>query len=176
LDHLQVDGQTIFWAEGFGYQFKQAVNRTMLTSASKLAILTAPPSSNELHDALDRVSPKEVYLFSLVPPPDSVKEFLADVQKFIQADLNNGEARISLFSMAAALGQTIEIAYKGLVWYQLRGQLEVFRSGDRVKIIRVDNKISSDIEAFSIDLRNSLRETAAFRNYYRRADPTLLLG
>ncbi len=176
LDTLQDDGQAIFWAEGFRYQFKQAVNRTMLTSASKLAILTAPPSSHELRDALERVSPKEVYLFSMEPPSDLLKEFLADVQKFVRVELNGGETVISLFSMAAVLGQTIEIAYKGMKWYQLRGQLEISQFGDQVKITRVNNKISSEIETFSIELMNSLREIAAFRNYYRRADPTLLLS
>lgn len=176
LDPLQNDGQTIFWAEGFSYQFKQAVNRTMLTHTSKLAILTAPPSFRELRDALEYVSPKEVYLFSMEPPSDLLKEFLADVQKVVRVELNGGEAVISLFSMAAVLGQTNAIAYKGLKWYQLRGQLEISQSGDQVKITRVNNKISSEIETFSIELMNSLREIAAFRNYYRRADPTLLLS
>ena len=176
LDHLEEEDQMVFWAEGFRYQFKHAVNRTMLTGASRLAILTAPPSSRELRDALDQVLPKEVFLFSLESPSDSVKDFLADVQKFIRVKLQGREVMISLSSMAAMLGQTIEVAFKGLQWYQLRGQLEVSRINDQVRIKRIKANISPDIEAFTIDLMNLLKETAAFRNYYLRADPAVLLG
>jgi hypothetical protein len=176
LDRMKEHPDLSIWGEGtFGLP-PYSATRTELKPARKLAILTPPPSPSVLFDGLDKVSPVEVYLFSLASPDDSVKGFLAEVLNFIKKTIQNGVGEISLSIMAGVLGQTNVITWMGLQWFQLRGELGLERKNDHILISRIHSNVSPEIKDFTKDLQIQLGETAAFRNYYLRADPLILLS
>ena len=51
-------------------------NRYALHKADEFAIWTTPPSPVELHDALEIVKPKLIYLIAINPTEEKVDEFL----------------------------------------------------------------------------------------------------
>ncbi len=175
LEQLIKDPEIIVWAEGSRYPYKQAVSRETLKPSRKLAVLIPPPSMDVLKQALESVSPSEVFLFSMPSAKDSLEDFLAELAQLIKKDLEGGHTAFSLLHLGGYLGHTTETVLAGLRWWQLRGDLEISMDGDQVKVSRAKSLPTSEIHSHTLLLEGLLKETAAFRSYYRRADPAVLL-
>lgn len=176
LKHFGHDPQTIIWAEGIGDSEFGAVNREALKSSNRLVILTPPPSIEVLNQGLKKVSPKEVVLLFLPSADDSLQGFLAGIAQLIKKELVNGRTEFSVLHLAGVLGQTVETVLAGLKWWQMRGALDISIKNDQATIMRTDSKPSPSIHSHTLVLEDHLKETSAFRSYYRRADPVVLLG
>jgi single-stranded-DNA-specific exonuclease len=176
LKQLIIDSEMIVWAEGARDKQQQAVSRESLKPSRKLAILTPPPSMAVLQQALELVSPSEVILFSLPLVNDSLKGFLTEIAQQIKKSQGAEQTAFSLLHLAGILGHTVETVLAGLRWWQLRGDLVFSINGDQVTIIRSNSQPSLEIHSHTLLLQDLLKESAAFRSYYRRADPSVLLG
>jgi hypothetical protein len=129
-----------------------------------------------LQQALELVSPSEVILFSLPLVNDSLKGFLTEIAQQIKKSQGAEQTAFSLLHLAGILGHTVETVLAGLRWWQLRGDLVFSINGDQVTIIRSNSQPSLEIHSHTLLLQDLLKESAAFRSYYRRADPSVLLG
>jgi hypothetical protein len=166
---------TLIWAEGPNVSHIPAVTRFALKPSNRLVILTPPPSMAVLNQALKLVSPVEVILFSMQPADDSLQGFLKEIARQTRNGLANGQTEFSILHFAGDLGQTTETILAGWEWWRLRGELEYSINDDRVSISRASSHPSPKIQSHTMHLQNLLKETAAFRSYYRRADPAVLL-
>lgn len=175
LKQLISDPEMIIWAEGVKNIQQQVVSREALKPSKKLAILNPPPSMAVLQKALKLVSPSEVNLFSMPIGDDSLKGFLAEIAQRIKEALESGQDELSLTRLAGILSHTTETVLAGLRWWQLRGDLEFSTNGDQVTVSRTKSQISPEIHRHTMRLQDLLKETAAFRSYYRRADPAVFL-
>ncbi|HZD56778.1 MAG TPA: hypothetical protein VE136_08655, partial [Anaerolineales bacterium] len=146
-------------------------DRYGLSPATTLVIWTTPPGPQELHAALEAVSPERVYLFGIDPGGDDPEGFLKRLAGLVKYALREKKGQVSLSILAAATAQQEETARKGLAWLQGRGFIQVLGGrNDEVLITEGEQTRSHDLQEITTQLDALLSETAAYRAHFGRAD------
>jgi len=104
-----------------------------------------------------------------------LEPFLNHLSGLIKFCINNKNGRGTLEEFAAAMNQTIQNIKLGLQWWEKKGSIHNTFNGIEVTICLSNQKPSSDMRAITDDLQKALLETAAYRSYYRRVNPEMLL-
>ena len=155
------------WSEAQG---KVGVTRADLQPSSTLAIYTIPPSPALLKGAVKRVAPKTVYLFAVDPGMDDPQAFLARLAGAVKFALKAKGGQLSITALAVATAQIEPAVRLGLDWLESSGQITITaRDGDAVVATQGEHAKSAD-ESIVKQLAVVLRETAAYRAHFRRAD------
>ncbi len=170
-------GEYILWGEGISEKKNSsAINRLRLKPARTLAILSAPPDSATLAAALRKVNPREIFLFAEILTEDTIDGFLKSLAGLIKYCQKAKNDVTDLCTLAAALGHSIETVKKGLKWWQARGMIEFLMTGYQIQFTTPSGQAAGDLEKITKSLEQTLMETASFRSYYMRADPTHLIS
>ena len=151
--------------------------RLELMPAPVLVIWTIPPGNAELRAAVQQVRPSRVYLFAADPKLDERPQFIQRLAGLVKYSLGNRQGEVTVASLAAATAQREITVRAGLEWLAARGQIAI--SGDEngtLQLVSGTGKIMPGQAEIGERLTAHLRETAAYRAFYRRADPTRLLS
>ena len=151
-------------------------DRTQLQKIEELIILTAPPGYAILNEILDTTQAKKVYFFGIKLPPDEKNTFLTNLGGLIKHCLKNKITDINLKSFAAQLCQTEGTILYGLSWFSANG--DISSSCDvlgNVTLNKASYSSADDLPTIEQNINNSLKETSAFRSYYLRVKPEILL-
>jgi single-stranded-DNA-specific exonuclease len=180
LENLAGQSDVCFWAEGLAKFGKFPVkNRMELEKSPALAILTPPPSFAVLQEALQRVLPARVILLRLHPPDDSLEGFLKQLSGLAKYAISHYDGKANLKKLAAVLGQTEELVESGLEWWACHGDITFNLLDDgscRIgKAATATRTADQALEGLSRSIQNLLNENVAFRSFYTRADPLMLL-
>ena len=166
-----------FWAENFRtsesntndrYHLKE--NQTVYTKIISRAIQT-------IRLVMQTVNPKNVYLLGFETAFNEKMEFIKQIAGFIKYVINKKDGLVSIQNLAAASGQTEKVVQKSLAWLKLHGDIQIRELGEGEIAISAGGE--KDVEEFTkIDksLIQFLAETAAFRRYYMRTDPHMLIN
>ena len=165
------------WFEGLkkpkGIKVK---NRTQLHKIKELIILAPPPSYTVLNDIFESTQAKKVYLFGVQLIPDEKNTFLTNLGGLIKHYLNNKVTDISLKSFAAQLCQTEGTILLGLSWFNASGNIGLScEVSGNVKLTKDSFPSMDQLPIIEKNINNSLKETSAFRSYYLRVNPEILL-
>jgi single-stranded-DNA-specific exonuclease len=160
----------VLWAEGAEKKSVNGIDRTQLEPAETLVVWTIPPSPEELRAALKTVSPEKLILFAIDPGADDPKAFLERLAGLVKFVLSKKAGQTSLNELAAATAQRVSAVRLGLEWLSKRGQVSVAANGE--KLVLTGNGIKDEIAAETAFAHLSfiLRETAAYREHFKRAD------
>jgi len=176
IDTLMTTENAQLWGEGIGLPISNGVlNRGKLVRGEVLGILTPPPSQDILTHLLEIVQPRHMVFFNFFQPDDRLEPFLNHLSGLIKFCINNKNGRGTLEEFAAAMNQTIQNIKLGLQWWEKKGSIHNTFNGIEVTICLSNQKPSSDMRAITDDLQKALLETAAYRSYYRRVNPEMLL-
>jgi len=166
----------LLWCEGLLCPEKPGFrNRLQLEEKKLLAVISPPPGYSVLNEVLDSVRPREIYLLNLYKQDDDLDIFLKKLGGMIKHILSSGKHDFKIEDPAGKLGYVAETIINGLKWWQAKGEITIREETERFKIYRCRGKKSKDLQAITELLKTQLRETAAFRSYYSRADPAALL-
>jgi single-stranded-DNA-specific exonuclease len=178
LERLTTLNDIQIWCEAESIPGINCSDRYELIGTSKtLAIWTIPPGPAELLSVLDKVLPETVYLFGINPDLDQPEAFLRRLSGLIKYALKTNEGRIDLSELAAASGHRIRTIRAGINWLEAHGHIKVIESDGDVLVIQDGQKITTENARQTAQLLKALlEETAAFRNYYLRADKTVLIN
>jgi single-stranded-DNA-specific exonuclease len=169
-------GDLILWGEGTAQdKSPNAVTRLGLFPARTLAILSPPPDTATLADALHKVNPREIYLFAEIPSADHLDGFLKNLAGLIKYCQKVKNGVTDVVALAAALGHSRESVINGLEWWRARGKIDFLLAEDHIQFSPSSNQSAGDMENITRSLQKTLMETAAFRSYYTRADPNHLI-
>lgn len=162
----RIENSTLIWAEGA--DMEKGKRRFELFKSDKFAILTTPPSQDELQAALNIVRPKVVYVFGVSPQEESTEDFLyhlAGLCKYVINRRNDGYATMSEFTTAMASSQTA-ILY-GFGWLMAGGQIEakIEKGNCYLSQVKSDRNQLLQAELF-VALKNVLGEIANYRRYF----------
>ncbi len=153
--------------------------RQELIAAPRLVIWTTPTGRAELNTALQRVAPQTVYLFARDPVESDINSFLrrlAGLAKYVQ---NQQAGQTDLSWLAAATGQRKTAVRLGLEWLAERGEI-AFSLAEEEKVCLSRGQQTpgnaASAERLHQGLKKLLDETAAFRDYFRKAAIEGLLG
>jgi single-stranded-DNA-specific exonuclease len=165
--------EAVVWGEGGAHTGDiPSVGRSELCRADMLVIWTAPPSPTVLRDALSRVEPREVTLFAIDPGLDAPAPFLRRLAGLTVHVLQRHDGQSTLATLAAGMAHAEPTVALGLSWLVRRGQLTYARDPGGGIVLRTgDGRVRDGLDEANAELAVALEETAAYRAYYRRADP-----
>ncbi len=171
------EGRTQVWSEAVNPPSFDALARQQLREMPVLVVWTIPPSARVLAQALATARPLLVYLFAVDPALDSPRVFLQRLAGLIKHALEAYGGRLEWGALAAAMAHRLETVQSGVEWLISRGQLSMTSMGPEAVVVRgggeSDPKTAQRSRA---RLEELLRETAAYRRYFRGADAQSLVA
>ncbi|HTX78679.1 MAG TPA: DHHA1 domain-containing protein, partial [Longilinea sp.] len=167
---------TLIWREGKALSQFPGVTRSQLAPTHSLVIATVPPGPTELADALNICKPAHVILLGLDPGTDSIDEFLKFLVGLLRYRLKNNPSHFDAYELAVVCGQREIAVQKALEWLEANGTLRVEKmDATTYKVAEGGSKDPVRLKVADAELRHILKETAAYRSYYLRADAQQLL-
>ncbi len=162
---------TLVWAEGEDKKAVAGADRNALKETRRLAIWTAPASTELLRSALERTRPEKLFLFGLPAASDDPKAFLERLTGLAKYALARRGGRTNLAELAAAAAQR-EVAIRlGLEWLSAKGQLTFEIEGDDLRLASGDQAANpyalADLES---GIKTVLAEAHAYRDHFARAN------
>jgi single-stranded-DNA-specific exonuclease len=178
LASLRPEENLVVWREGASEI--EGFDRYALPAADVLAIWTAPPGPAELRAALTQASPARIYLFGLDPGLDRPDLFVRRLAGLVRHALRAHEGNSNVAAFAAATAQREATVWAGLDWLSARGDIRVLREGDSFLLASgqrpQDAHPEPEPEHARARLEALLAETAAYRAYFRNAEPRAALA
>ncbi|MGQ9490303.1 MAG: single-stranded-DNA-specific exonuclease RecJ [Anaerolineae bacterium] len=178
LAALAAEADVVVWREAEAAAAVMGYDRWHLPRGQALAIWTIPPGLSELRAALTRVQPTRVYLFANDPGMDQPQAFLRRLAGLVKYALHSQAGRVTLAELAASTAQRQATVEAGLAWLAGQGHVHIAAQTDKEVVISAGDGIArpqAEQRRLAARLEAALAETAAYRAYYRTADPNVLL-
>jgi single-stranded-DNA-specific exonuclease len=168
---LELPPETCIWLEGGVPGPAEGMPRHELHESEALVVWSSPPSPAELSEALGCVRPRRVYLFAVDPGLDERTRFLARLAGLVKYALRAGEGAVRLERLAAACSQREVTIRLGLDWLAAQGHIQIeYLEGGLVRLEAGDQTARGGEEKLLERLAAALKESGAYRGYYRRAE------
>src|SRR5215207_4799645 len=174
LERVQVE--MLVWAEGADKA--KGKNRFELHQAEEFAIYTAPPSSADLHAALETVRPRKVYLFGVSPDPEKPAAFLARLAGLAKYAINQKGGNVTVGELAVATGQRAGAIRLGLEWLAAGGHVSIQRDAalETVLLSRGNGESNQYLQReLYLAVKGILEETTAYRAHFQKAEAESLM-
>ncbi len=155
-------------------------SRATLQGGKSLIIWNAPPARDVLNAAIERVKPQCIFLFACTEKSPGAPDFLRQLAGFIKNALHANAGRLSIFRLAALTGQNEAAVRLGIAWLAAHGDINLVTlepsREDEIVVSLAGERASDDAAAARHlqRLKAALAESAAYRDYFGRADPGLL--
>ncbi len=165
----------LVWAEGADKAKGQP--RFALHQADEFAIYTPPPSPAELRKALEVVKPKTIYVFAIPPGEEKPEDFLNRLAGLCKYALAQRGGKTNIPELAAAMASRESTVEIGLQWLAAGGHLSVEVEGEQVSLSaeKPGKDVYLQAELF-VAIKGLLEETAAYREYFQKAEAKLLVA
>lgn len=171
------DSDCVVWREGSTDGEPKGLLRAYLVPGDTLAIWNPPPGRAELRQALEQVQPSAVALFANAAISDDPQAFLSRLSGLARHALRTRAGEISVRQFAGLLNQREHTVRLGIQWLIARGFLRQVESTENLYVLAEpgvpDPKSATLLER---EIQTALEETAAYRAFYRRADPDSLFS
>ena len=197
---LEDQPQALIWAEAEAIplcrnHFPQAklIDRYQAEEAPVLIIWTPPCCRSDLLQVLSAVQPSEVYLFNIAPEAVKVEPFLQRLAGLVKYALRTQQGRANLPQLAAATAQSMLTVRLGLDWLAVKGYLSIVEDEGEGLVLAAERdpptgevaetgmgepafqsaspaELQPSAHSLSLQISALLKEAAAFRAYYGRAD------
>jgi len=165
------------WAEAVAVPGFTPRERHELQPAGDLIVWTTPPGPQVMADAMERAEPSRAYLFATDAGLDALVPFLQRLLGLVKHGLGAHEGLLDWQSLAAAMAHRVRTVQAGVRWLVARGSVTVIeKRGAAVIITEGGVKDEDDENVARCELEELLRETTAYRAYFRRADARRLVG
>jgi hypothetical protein len=176
LHRLQSEVELLIWCEAEAKVELEGMDRGELAPAHHLALWSTPPERAELSQALQRVTPRVVYLFAIDPGMDQPEAFLKRLAGLAKYAVEKERGYTSLSRLAAATAQRTSTVQAGLDWLQASGYIRLLRQEEeQVWLARGDGVKTAGMAQSGAELRHLLAESAAYRRYFTQAEARLVI-
>jgi single-stranded-DNA-specific exonuclease len=166
-----------------GKDKEKGVNRSNLHRADEFAIYTTPPSPSDLRAVLEVVQPKRIYVFGVSPGIQTssrnklTDEFLAQLAGMAKYLINNKGGKASIRELASATAQRERAIRIGLEWLAAGGHVTVTDGEDAVVLSAGNGETNQYLQKeLYVAVKGILAETAAYREYFSRANLASIMG
>ncbi len=172
LANLREQSSIMVWAEGEQKKQVGGKDRNELAPAQALVIWAIPPSPQELHLALEKVHPKTVYLIGANAPAETPEIFITRLAGLLKTVINARAGRVTWSALAAATAQRNLTVRAGLEWLVAKGTILI--EMDKEDDLTLSNGAPGKNSPVAADLWDQMKfllaETAAYREYFKRAE------
>jgi single-stranded-DNA-specific exonuclease len=166
----------IVWGEGCAPEGISSVGRDQITSASHLALWTAPANWSSWQSILQAADPETIALFCVDAGLDTPKSLLTRLSGLAKYAIHHLEGKVPVVRLAAATGHSIATIEMGLRWLALSGTIKVDWLPDGfVHLATSDRPLRGDAAAAYRSFSAMVGETRSFRQFFCRSSvPTIL--
>ena len=174
--------KTLVWAEGLDKA--KGKSRYELHPADEFSIYTTPPSSVDLRSALDIVKPKKIYVYGVSPKTENplpllkvADDFLARLAGMTKYAIKNKGGKVSIKELASATAQRESAVRIGLEWLAAGGHVAVTGEEDAILLSTGSGGANQYLQKeLYVAIKGLLEETAAYREYFSRANLESIIG
>lgn len=177
LDDLKAKyGSLMIWTEGNSSSKNDGVGRHDLDAAETLVVWTCPPGMRELRDALEKVRPQRVILFSAGTGLEKFEDFIKYLSGLVKYGLKHNDGHVLNERIAQATGQRITTVKAGIEWLAAQGAIQIIRQTEDEFVLSTGMKKPGErLSEITTRLNALLKETAAYRAYFRSAEAEYLI-
>ncbi len=144
--------------------------RHELKACEKLVIWSIPPGRMELQQAVQSCIPKKIILFANMPAEEELQAFLKRLSGIVKFAVRSRNGVVEFDHLAGQLSQRKKTVQLGIKWLAAQGYIHIDSvSEDGACIALVGEKDPDELKQTAAGISLMLRETLAFRNYYRSA-------
>jgi len=177
LSDLCLDSNCVIWQEGSISGTPNGLQRGHLTPSGTLVVWNTPPGRRELAQAIRQVEPSTVALFAVPVTTDNPQAFLINLTGLVRHALRTRAGEVSVIQLAGLSNQREITVIQGLNWLAANGFIHILdNDGDHFTLAEGGIPEKTIIPELEKQLKISLEETAAFRAYYLRTDPSEILS
>ncbi len=140
-----------------------------------LVILTPPPSLSTLKEIIFLSNPETITFCAIDTRPVTVESFLADLMGLIRFAINKKAGQLDIQRFSARLSQNPITIQRGMDLLVEKGIISL----EKGKVIESEIKMPKnmvEVTRIEVELKGLLEETAAFREFYKRAAPEDLVA
>jgi single-stranded-DNA-specific exonuclease len=159
----------MIWAEG-QVEIENARRRDQLKPAETLVVWSVPPGSDDFRIVMEGVNPSRIVFFAEDTTTDSVQLFLRRFGGVIKHVINAKSGCVSLDELCGVVGHRRATIRAGLNWLVARGNITFAENEKTIEIQTIGVGRKAEQQETTVRLTNLLRETAAYRAYFRKAD------
>jgi single-stranded-DNA-specific exonuclease len=176
LETLQRQPSIMLWTEGQGKKATGGKGRNELKPAEELILWSTPPSPDELHAALSKVNPQKLYLFAVTEPIESTEAFLGRLAGLLKYAINQRGGKVPYSALETGTAQRAVTVRKGVEWLVAQGEIEIKMEGEDNLVVCFGDSLKDPAGAAHLwaEIKSLLAETAAYREYFKRADKDIL--
>jgi single-stranded-DNA-specific exonuclease len=172
----QIPAEAQVFAEGEHRQKVGGVDRYHLKPASQLVVYTAPAGAAEWRAMLERTAPQKLYLIAFVPAEEKADAFLTRLGGLVKYAIHRRGGSASLQELSAACAQREDTVRLGLAWLEASGHLVMHEEDGSLHFSAGSGQTEPYLQReLYVAIKGLLAETAAYRAYFREADPEKLL-
>jgi single-stranded-DNA-specific exonuclease len=177
LAEYRLQHSTSVWIESEDRKLLGGLDRNNLPECETLVIWSTPPSLEILRMVIARTKPQKIVLFAVSPSSDDPNSFLQRLAGLVKFVLNKKGGRTSYVELATACAQGETVTRLGVEWLVKRGQVTADNdSNDELWIKGGDGSGSGqEADQLLIQINQLLKETAAYRNHFTKADKETLI-
>lgn len=165
----------VIWAETNSPAGINTLARSDLFRSDTLVIWTTPPSRKVLSDALKKVKPKEIIFFSVDPEDQTQKKFIMKLHGLLNAIIGSDTRSFDVQEAAQSLAVTPSLIEVGLDWIHLHGDYDLSLFIPNLLITPGPRENLVGFPAIDSKLKFLLKETAAYRSHFKKAELDTLL-
>lgn len=177
LQALWEDGKIALWAEAVAVPGFPAHGRNELQPSPVLVVWTIPPSPRVWKQVLQRVQPRQVFLFGVDPGLDAIDAFLRRLTGLVKHALSAYNGKLDWEALAMAMAHSVETVQAGVRWLMAHGFVSPVTQQGNILIVEGGGRADEAAERIvQRELEELLRETAAYRAYFREADARRLVA
>jgi hypothetical protein len=116
-------------------------------------------------------------VLAVSPKPESPDEFLTRLAGMVKYAINNRDGRVTLQELATAMASRVSAVQTGLEWLAAGGHVAIVPEEEAVLLSTGKGEANqyAQKELF-VAVKGILQETAAYREYFARADLDALMG
>jgi single-stranded-DNA-specific exonuclease len=162
----------IVWAEGQEKKTTGGRDRNELESADALILWTIPPSPDELRAALAKVHPRTIYLFAVTDPVELPERFIGRLAGLLKYAINQRGGKVSFSELETGTAQRTATVRKGVKWLASQGEIDILMEQEDDLVVNIGSSFKDPAEASRLwaEIQSLLAETAAYREYFKRAE------
>jgi single-stranded-DNA-specific exonuclease len=177
LEEFRLQHSTVVWVESEDKKLLGGLDRNNLPECETLVIWSSPPSLEVLRTALAQTKPQKIVLFAVSPSNDEMNTFLQRLAGLVKFVLNKKGGRTTYAELATACAQGEKVTRLGVEWLVKRRQVAVEDDSNGELWITRAEGVGSDQEAeqLLLQIQQLLKETAAYRNHFAKADKETLI-
>ena len=149
---IMTDPQIQVWKDGLFVPPPQGVFLHQLQPGNKLVIWNIPSSWQALSQALQRVTPSQVYLFGNPSAPDTLDEYMKLLLRLIRYRVNHQNGQVTLEELSSASGMPGNMVSLALDYLSARGILTIISKTQENYILSLEADFAR-IELYELQQR-----------------------